>query len=334
MPTDTTQFLGYPIVTDVLDVLTWPFSKALTVPGIVTDSGLFRYPLLLAAMKPALIPQMNGSMTIPGTDPEKDVTYKQVSDFMVPASAGKPFEDKPGTFDATMAPRKIDKVFPLVMNRLMMEGEVNGKGITWEKYNEFRKYTTPGYVSKAPQPGSKVPDGKILALDPADGESTLLTEAKKLAEAAGSDKVILAFDGVTCPFFRLYAAESLAAAAAGTPTLHVYIREAEPCDVFDAGGMHCTTPLQMKRYVPEHKSIEERRLVATETKAFLETFYGKGKVNMWVDPMDDKLEAMYEARPWRQYVIEAKTGKLIAATGLAPFNNTGKANTIKAAVAA
>ena len=98
--------------------------------------------------------------------------------------------------------------------------------------------------------------------------------------------------------------------------------------------MHCTTPLQLKRYVPHHKNETERRLVASETKAFLEQFYGTGKVNMWIDTMEDKLEAAYEARPWRAYVMDVKTGKMITATGLAPFNPIGKLNALKEAFAA
>ena len=133
-------------------------------------------------------------MTLPGTDPAEDVTYKEVQDFMVPSSAGKTFTDAPGTFDPTMAPRKVDKNFPLVMDRLMMTEGVNAKGITFEKFQEHRGYANPGYVSKAPQPGQKVPDSKILSLDPSGPESTLLTEARKLAEAAGSDKVGRALD--------------------------------------------------------------------------------------------------------------------------------------------
>ena len=75
-------------------------------------------------------------------------------------------------------------------------------------------------------------DGKILSLDPSGAPSTLLAEAKKLAAEAGSDKVMISFDGVSCPFFRLYAAKEFAEAAiaAKVPVLHVYIREAEPCD--------------------------------------------------------------------------------------------------------
>ena len=54
---------------------------------------------------------------------------------------------------------------------------------------------------------------------------------------------------------------------------------------------------------------------------------------MWMDGMDDKLEAMYEARPWRQYVVEVATGKIIAKLGLAPFNMNGKMKVIKEACA-
>ena len=90
-------------------------------------------------------------------------------------------------------------------------------------------------------------------------------------------------------------------------------------------------PLKMKRHIPWHKTEAERAEAAKDTKIFLESFMGKGKVHMWMDTMDDKLEAMYEARPWRQYVIEAESGKMIAATGLAPFNMEGKIAKIKAA---
>ena len=108
------------------------------------------------------------------------------------------------------------------------------------------------------------------------------------------------------------------------PSLHVYLREAEPCDVFDAGGMHLATPLAMKRPIAWHKTEAERAEAAKDTKIFLESFMGKGNVAMWMDTMDDKLEATYEARPWRQYIIEAKTGKIVGKLGLAPFNMVGK----------
>jgi len=191
----------------------------------------------------------------------------------------------------------------------------------------------PGYVPNHPKPGEDAPDGKILSIDGKLTETTLLAEVKKISAATGSEKVMICFDGVTCPFFRAYAAEDLYKVSNGCPMLHVYIREAEPCDVFDAGGMHCMTPLKMKRFIPWHKNEAERAEAANDTKVYLESFMGKGKVTMFMDTMDDKLESIYEARPWRWYVVTAATGKIVDGTGLAPFNMAGKLRKIKAATA-
>jgi len=35
-------------------------------------------------------------------------------------------------------------------------------------------------------------------------------------------------------------------------------------------------------------------------------------------------EAAYESRPWRQYVVDVKTGKVVGSIGLGPFNHAGK----------
>ena len=256
---------------------------------------------------------------------------------MVPTSVGGKFQDKPGTFVEGMKPRLRDTMMGgmMVMDRKEMKkaGPPHNKGITWEKFVEHRTRCVPGYMPKHPVPGDIVPDGKINSVD-GGAPSTLLAEAKKLAAAKGSKKVILSFMGVTCPFYRAYAAKDLAKVANGVPTLHVSLREAEPCDVFDAGGMHLTTPLRMSNPpVFWHKTEEDRAAIARRTRAFLEGIYGKGEVSMWMDTMDDNLEELYEARPWRQYVIEAETGKCVAALGLAPFNMAGKIAVIKKACA-
>ena len=81
------------------------------------------------------------------------------------------------------------------------------------------------------------------------------------------------------------------------------------------------------------KSEAERAQAASDTKTFLEGIEGKGKVNMWMDTLDDTLEALYEARPWRWYVINATDDTVIACTGLAPFNMAGKLDVIKKATA-
>jgi len=281
---------------------------------------------------------MNSMMKV--TDHNNDASYVEVQNFMVPASVGKPFKDAPGTFIEGMEGRTTEVGMGMMgikvmkMSRIeMIKGPApHNKGITWEKFSEHRGYALPGYVPKHPKVGDIAPDGKILSVDGGEA-STLLTEARKLATAAGSSKVILCFDAITCPFFRAYAAEDLHKVTNGVPELHIYQREAEPCDVFDAGGMHCVTPLKMKRFIPWHKTEADRALAAKDTRTYLESFTGKGKVNMWMDTMDDNLEATYESRPWRWYVIDAESAKVIAFTGLAPFNMDGKIEVIKKACA-
>jgi len=286
-------------------------------------------------MQPMMRYMMNKLMKVT-PDHDNDPTYKEVQDFMVPSSVGRPFVDAPGTFDKNMEGRITEVAMAVMGMKVMKMSRVemikqpapHNKGITFEKFAEHRGYAMPNYAPKHPKVGDIAPDGKILSID-GGASSTLLAEAKKMAAKAGSDKVIICFDAITCPFYRAYAAEDLHAAAQGVPQLHVYLREAEPCDVFDAGGMHCVTPLKMKRYIPWHKNEQERAQAAKDTRTFLEGFEGKGKVNMWMDTMDDPLEATYEARPWRWYVIEASSGKIIGMTMLAPFNMKGKLAAIK-----
>uniref|UniRef100_A0A7S0JED3 Thioredoxin domain-containing protein n=1 Tax=Calcidiscus leptoporus TaxID=127549 RepID=A0A7S0JED3_9EUKA len=239
--------------------------------------------------------KMNGMMKIP-TEKPGDVTYKDVSSFMVP-----------GMFD----PNDKEK---------------------WALFLSHRPYCVPGYKSKAPAIGKKVPDGPLLSLEEGGPSSTLLAEAKKLAQATGASKVIISFDSVTCPFWRAYAAEDLYRAVPGIPTLHVCIREAHPLDEFDAEGANTSGPLQLTREFNKHKTLSDRRASAKEAKALISKFE-PGEITMFVDGMDDKLEALYEARPWRQYVIEAATGKMIDAIGLTPFQMEDKIAAIKAACA-
>ena len=210
------------------------------------ESGGMESPMMAKMMQPIMRSMMNSSMQV--TEHKNDASYKEVQDFMVPTSSGKPFVDAPGTFDKKMTPRISEtgmamlgmKVMRMTRTDMVKAPAPHNKGITWEKFAEHRGYATPGYQPKHPKEGEKVPDGKILAID-GGKPSTLLTEAKKLAKEAGSDKVILSFDAITCPFFRAYAAEDLFKVYNGVPHLHVYLREAEPSDVFDAGGMHCET---------------------------------------------------------------------------------------------
>jgi len=202
----------------------------------------------------------------------------------------------------------------------------------FEKFLEHRGYAAPGYVPKHPKEGEPLPDGKLESLESNGMASSLRAEVKKIAAAnPTAERIAICFDAITCPFFRLYSAEDLAKIHQefNVPTLHVYQREAEPCDVFDAGGMHMSTALALARPVRWHKDINERRQVAKETQTFLEQFYGKGKVNMFCDTMDDNLERIFESRPWRQYVVDAKSLEIVGYIGLGPFNHEGKLNVMR-----
>ena len=97
--------------------------------------------------------------------------------------------------------------------------------------------------------------------------------------------------------------------------------------------MHVTIPVACRRRVYWHKSSEERVLIATETKQYFETRLGEGQCNMWMDSMDEQLEAKYKTRPWRQCVIEAETRRYRAKRGLALFNTVGNIKAIEDATA-
>ena len=51
---------------------------------------------------------------------------------------------------------------------------------------------------------------------------------------------------------------------------------------------------------------------------------------MVLDGMDDGLEAAYEARPFRLYVVQVASKTVVHKTGLAPFNMDAKRNELKA----
>ncbi len=89
-------------------------------------------------------------------------------------------------------------------------GGVHARGITWEKFVEHRGYAAPGYKPKHPKEGEMLPDGRLEALEAGGRASTLRAEVKKIAAAnPDADRVVICFDAVSCPFFRLYSAEDL-----------------------------------------------------------------------------------------------------------------------------
>lgn len=84
---------------------------------------------------------MSASMTLPKTNPQLDVTYKEVQDFMVPSSVGEPFKNAPGTFDKMMEPRLYEAQMGgmMVFDRKGMAaaGAPHNKGITFRPLPEL-----------------------------------------------------------------------------------------------------------------------------------------------------------------------------------------------------
>lgn len=264
---------------------------------------VFANPKMVSVMKGLLRGKMNGLMLAPTEKKGSDPNYKEVQAFMVPSMFNP--EDKD-------------------------DHPMKNPRINWATFIVDRPYCVPGYESKAPEVGDDAIDGPLLSIAEGQPETTLLVEAKKLASERGSDKVVLGFDAITCPFWRAYAAQDLYKACGDVPILHIYQREAEPQDTFNAGGSQTAFPISCKQIINFHKSEAERRAVAKKAKHLIEKF-DKNPVVMYMDGMDDKLEAAYESRPWRYYVLDVNTGKIIAKIGLAPFNMKAKCAVLSAA---
>jgi hypothetical protein len=104
-------------------------------------------------------------------------------------------------------------------------------GKNWNDYVVWRPYNVNEHVNIAPAAGTKVPDGSIFVLKDGDGvTSTLMEEARKLAQEKGTEYCGLLFYSITCPIGRTYACHDLykAVAALGIPVIVVYTLEAHP----------------------------------------------------------------------------------------------------------
>ena len=269
-------------------------TKGETIPGI---------PYLNAEARDMMRSQMAPMMHVPGVADGEQPTYEDVSAYMVPAMFNP--EDK------DMGPMKNPRV-------------------NWNKFQINRPYCIPGYTTKAPRVGDIAPDGPLHSLKHSGPSSTLLVEVRKLAAAAGSDKVVLGFDAMTCPFWRAYCAFDLMQACGSVPILHIYSQEAEPEDTFNAGGSQSAgKPLDIAPPIKFHHTLADRRAAALKAKSVLQKF--SSRVEMWIDGMDDELEGLYESRPWRYYVLEAASGKVLENSSLAPFNVEAKCAAIRAA---
>mmetsp|Transcript_37909 Transcript_37909/g.63755 ORF Transcript_37909/g.63755 Transcript_37909/m.63755 type:complete len:268 (-) Transcript_37909:273-1076(-) len=192
----------------------------------------------------------------------------------------------------------------------------------WASFQKARPYSLEGYISKAPVVGASAPDGPVHPLQAGGEPTTFLKIAKGLAE--GNGKVAIIFGCATCPAFRVFTGYDLhkAFAKLSIPVLYVYMREAHGHDDFES-PMNLDGPFALNKTIDMHKDIGERRAAAILCHAHLVTQHGGKAINMIIDDMDDGLEAKYEARPHRAYVIDS-AGKIVYAGGVCPFNMAAK----------
>lgn len=193
----------------------------------------------------------------------------------------------------------------------------------WDLFTQQRPYSVKGYQSQAVDVG-QAKDAKVLGLKADSDTGTLLEEVKKLGESKGSEVVAVSFDSLTCPVWRSFGGHDLHKAVAdkGFPVLHVYTREAHASDEFDAAP-NGKGLISLKRQVPAHQTEDDRRKAAVEAHALISRQVG-GAVDMVLDNMEDELEKAYEARPFRIYLLETSTGKVVFRPGVCPFNIPAK----------
>ena len=104
-----------------------------------------------------------------------------------------------------------------------------------------------------------------------------------------------------------------ALAPSGVPTLHVYILEAHGQDELPVN----VGPLNLAREYNQPKTITERRAAAKDALELIKG-WTNGPVTMFLDDMNNALENAYEARPWRYYVIDTETKKIVDGTAPPP----------------
>ena len=113
--------------------------------------------------------------------------------------------------------------------------------------------------------------------------------------------------------------------AAGVPVLFVYIMEAHSKDGFhhDLNTTEDPMATEGKWDVMEPKTLEERAALALRCRTeLLQPAFGLPHPSIFpmvLDGMDNALEAAYEARPFRAYVLSTKDGTILHKTGLKPF---------------
>merc|ERR1719450_679850 len=207
-----------------------------------------------------------------------------------------------------------------------MEGKDGKMTVAGTYYGETHPYNVMGYVEKFPKAGAAAPDGEIAwaAANGALGAKSTLHEA--LRGICGTDKLAqgvtkcgLLFINMSCPIVRVGAMQEYARmyAKAGLPLLFVYIMEAHPRD-----GFLPQANWGKWARIYTHKTAEDRAaMTAVLREKLAEQCPELPPPYVVIDAMGDKLEGLYEARPFRHYVIDVPTMTVAYADlGRTPLN--------------
>eukprot|EP00931_Biecheleriopsis_adriatica_P080582 TRINITY_DN53934_c0_g1_i1.p1 TRINITY_DN53934_c0_g1~~TRINITY_DN53934_c0_g1_i1.p1 ORF type:complete len:261 (-),score=70.93 TRINITY_DN53934_c0_g1_i1:23-805(-) len=178
-----------------------------------------------------------------------------------------------------------------------------------------------GWVEKIPDTGGPAPDGIIHRIS-IPFQELKLHEALRAMKTAESDMVGLVFFSATCPVFNSMVHDIAPLFEEnGIPCLYVYIAEFHTTD-----GI----PNSMVPQIDMPRTLKERARVATNhglgmlVDALNKEDDEEEDVQIYMASMDGSLEMTYEARPWRIYVIDAKTMTIAYKSGPGPMNCKAK----------
>ena len=184
-------------------------------------------------------------------------------------------------------------------------------------YAKAQPYNDPAYVEKFPKAGAAAPNGEIYyalesgglgdkatlqaALNVLCGPNVVFGKAERRVWAQGLGQCGILFLSMTCPIVRLGVMREYGRmyAAAGVPLLLVYIRETHPQD-----GFLPQANWGESASINAHRTVEDRAACcALVRQQWAEQCPELPPPNLVIDGMGDSLEAAYEARPFRHYVI-------------------------------
>jgi len=197
----------------------------------------------------------------------------------------------------------------------------NGKlSLAGTAYVKAHPYNDPGYVEVFPKAGAAAPDGEIYyalergglgekatlhaALDVLARPNVVFGKAERREWAQGLGQCGVLFVNMTCPILRFGVMREYARmyAAAGVPLLLVYIRETHPRDGFLPQANWFG---RESANIDAHRTAEDRAACcALVRQQWAEQCPELPPPNIVIDGVGDSLEAAYEARPFRHYVID------------------------------